>query len=193
MKIVRTNAPASLPVTRDAVKVHLNVDFADDDSLIDGYISAAVAYFDGWSGILGRCLVTQTWQVQVPDFGSCGFVRLPFPDVQTALVTYIDQNGVTQTFAAANYHLTDDAIGSLLFLAEGASFPSVALRPDAVTISIQCGYGDPDHVPPSLKHAMMMLIAHWYASREAVQARASMSVPFGVEALAAPHRRVFAR
>jgi hypothetical protein len=61
---VRTVAPALNPVSLDEAKDHVGAaEFDDDDRKLEGYIDAAVAYLDGYSGILGRALITQTWKV----------------------------------------------------------------------------------------------------------------------------------
>jgi len=59
---VRVTAPADRPVTLAEVKNHCRIDHSDDDTLVQSYIDAAVAHVEGWSGVLGRCLVTQTWR-----------------------------------------------------------------------------------------------------------------------------------
>ncbi|WP_297534627.1 head-tail connector protein [Nitrobacter sp.] len=51
---IRTVAPAEMPVTLAEAKAHLRVDHDDQDDLITAQIKAATAWFDGYSGILGR-------------------------------------------------------------------------------------------------------------------------------------------
>lgn len=59
MRLRLIQGPADMPVTAALIKCQLDIDFADDDALIDAYISAAVSYLDGQGGILGRCIVNQ--------------------------------------------------------------------------------------------------------------------------------------
>ena len=57
---VRTVVPSvddPLLTTAEA-KAHCRVDTSDDDTLIASLVKAATAHLDGWSGILGRCLVS---------------------------------------------------------------------------------------------------------------------------------------
>src|SRR5690606_12599307 len=96
---VRTVAPATMPVSLAEAKAHLRVDHDDQDDLITAQIKAATAYLDGWSGILGRALVTQTWRQDFAGFGD----RLPLPLVPvTAIdsVSYFDGDNVHQTLDA---------------------------------------------------------------------------------------------
>ena len=64
---VLVTPPAETPVSRTEAKAHLRVDGTGDDDLIDGLIDAAVAHLDGYTGILGRCMVTQTWRQWMTD------------------------------------------------------------------------------------------------------------------------------
>lgn len=185
---VRTVAPSETPVSRTEAKAHLRVTGTTEDTLIDGLIAAAVAHVDGWSGILGRCVVTQTWRQDVDDFSDC--VALPFPDVQSVTVTYYDAANAVQTLSGSTYNLVNRTSGTFLELADGASWPVVYSRPDAVKISMVCGYGAAAAVPVAIKQAMLVLIGHWYSNREAVSEAAMSEVPLAVGALLAPYRRI---
>ncbi len=70
-------APVALPVELAAMKAHLRVVHADDDADIAAKQAGAVAMLDGWGGLLGRCIMPQTWSVDVTGAGPH---LLPFPD-----------------------------------------------------------------------------------------------------------------
>ena len=87
--------PASLPVTLAEMKAHLRVVHADDDADIAAKQAGAVAMLDGWGGILCRCIVPQTWAVDVMGAGPH---LLPFPDAtEIAAESDGDALGVTVT------------------------------------------------------------------------------------------------
>jgi uncharacterized phiE125 gp8 family phage protein len=182
---VLVTPPAALPVTLGTVKEHLRVDHDDEDNVITTMIGAATAYLDGWSGILGRCLVTQTWAQSFDEFPGGDTLRLPFPDVASVTITYRDNDNLAQTFSASNYALATDTRSSRIVLADGASWPGTFPRPDAVTVSMVAGYGAPDDVPPILKHAIRSLAAAMYEGREG-QVQGSPAF----DAFIAPFRRV---
>jgi uncharacterized phiE125 gp8 family phage protein len=69
-KPIRTVAPASTPVSLSEAKAHLRVTSSAEDAVIQMYLDAAVSYLDGWAGVLGRCMVTQTWAQTFSDFPS---------------------------------------------------------------------------------------------------------------------------
>jgi len=185
---VRTIAPAVTPVTLAEAKAHLRVDHTDEDDLITALVGSATGQLDGWSGILGRCLITQTWRQDMPSFCS---VRLPFPNVQSVTVAYTDTDGSAQTLAASSYHLVNDAIGGAVVLADGASWPDTDPTPDAVRITLVAGYGLAADVPAPIKAAILLHIGHLYANREAVDVGQSVAaMPMAYDFLIAPYRRV---
>lgn len=186
MKPFQITPPVELPVTRDAFKAHVRVDYDDDDTLLDGYIAAAVAHLDGYTGILGRCICTQTWGV--PFTGWMGRFTLPFPDAQSVVVKYLDTEGAEQTLPASQYELVSLHSGPQVRLKTTSSTP--VLQDDVtlpVTIEMTAGYGGADDVPGDLKQAIMLLAGHWYENRSAV-ADKGMPLPMGFDQIVGPRR-----
>jgi hypothetical protein len=56
---VRTAAPTKHLLTREEAKLHLRVDGNDEETLIDMLIAVVTAQLDGWSGMLGRALLSR--------------------------------------------------------------------------------------------------------------------------------------
>lgn len=189
----RTVAPAEGVITLAEAKAHLRVEHEEDDVLITSYVQAATDRLDGWSGVLGRCLVTQTWQVDMYGFPPDGLIRLPFPGVQSVAVAYVDPDGASQTFSASSYHLINDSMGGRIDLAYGASWPSTAIRPNAVRVTLVAGYGAASAVPQPIKSAIKLMVGDLYANRETVVIGVSSSsilMSTTVDALITPYRRV---
>ncbi|WHZ35752.1 head-tail connector protein [Sagittula sp. MA-2] len=176
--------PAEAPVTLAEVKEHAVVDFSDDDMLLGSLLDAAVAHLDGFRGVLGRAIVTQTWEV---SYGSwCRSMILPVPDVSSVTVTYADADGSVQTVAGGNVSLHANASGTLVHLAKDFSQPTLESGNIApITVSFTCGFGGAADVPANLKLAVKALAAAWYETRGA---EAGKRLPMGVEALIAPYR-----
>lgn len=186
---VRTVAPAEAPVSLDEAKAHCRVDFDDDNALIAALISAAVGHLDGWAGVLGRALVTQTWRQDYACFNPTGF-RLPLgPAASITSIQYYDVAGIQQTLDAENYLLVADSLGPIVLPASSTSWPSTARRPDAVSVTYVAGTPAAD-VPAPIKAAILLLVGHWYANREAVAENTLAALPMAVDALIAPYRRV---
>ena len=184
---VLTGAPETLPLTLDEAKRHLRVEHGDENDLITSLIGAVTAHLDGWSGILGRCLIAQEWKASYPCFKRV--LRLPFPDVTAAAVSYFDAYDEAQAFDASAFRLLEDSAGAYVWLAAGTTYPAVYGRPDAVQVTFTAGYGAAADVPLPIRQAMKLLIGHFYENREAVTAQAMRELPMAVKALIAPYRR----
>jgi len=187
---VRTVAPAADVVSLTEAKAHLKVEHTTDDTLIAGLIAAATQHLDGWSGALGRCLVTQTWRQSFDAFQACGTIRLALPDVQSVVVAYTDTAGDPQTLDAANYHLINDVYGAAVVLASGATWPASAERPDAVSVTFVAGYGLAAAVPAPIKAAILLHVGNLYENRSAVDDDSLAPLPMAYDALIGPYRRV---
>jgi uncharacterized phiE125 gp8 family phage protein len=195
---VRTVAPANklfdLGVAGDAalVEQHIRIPSdVDDAEALQLYLDAAESYLDGWSGVLGRALVTQTWQANYDGFPEADAIALPLAPVNSATVEYIDEAGVTQTFNSSLWHLAERDGTWFVELDEDATWPTTDTRPDAVQITTVCGYGDPDDVPKAIRFAALLLAATWYRDREhSVIGMITAPLSFTVNALISSYRRI---
>jgi uncharacterized phiE125 gp8 family phage protein len=193
---VRIAAPAELPVSAGEAKAHLRVSHSGDDSQIATYLAAAVERIDGHAGILGRCLVTQTWKQPFDGWPVLGVFRLPFPnvDADSVVVSYLDALADEQDLPDSQYEVLEDAEG--VFVSLRAAFTSPSLEDDRaapVWVTFDAGYGDAEDVPAPIKAAILLMVGDLYDNREDTVVGTSLDVrplPRGVDALLAPYRRV---
>lgn len=183
---VRTSAPAEALLSVADAKAHLRIDGSDHDTYLQALVAAAEAHLDGFAGVLGRALVTQTWRRSFDRFPDGNLIRLPLGPLQSvSSVTYYDTAGTSQTFSASSYHAVSDAIGPAIVLDDDATWPNLDARPDAVTVTWVCGYGAASAVPAPIIQAAKLIIGDLFENRElgpVVTAR--------VDALIAPYRAV---
>jgi len=198
-----TPAAAATVVTLPIAKAHCRIDHPDDDALITALIAAAEAHLDGYSGILGRALLEQTWEQKFWNFYECNRnggafpcvykLRLPV-GIASSIVSihYYDSDNVDQTVGSAVYQLMTDELGSYVSLKPLQTWPATYYREDAVTIQWKAGYGATAAlVPAAIRHAMLLLVGHWYENRESVViGETAIELPMAVKALLAPHSRV---
>lgn len=186
---VRTTPPAETPVTLAEVKAHCRVDGDDSNAVLTALLNAAVDHLDGWSGILGRCLVTQTWRQDFDGFAR--LLRLPLgPVASITSVTWRNAAGQIATVSSDNYARKADALGDYVRFKDGFVFPSDLNQVSAVSVTYVAGVAPAD-VPASIKAAIMLLAGNWFENREAVViGTISSELPMAVNALLAPHRRV---
>ena len=190
MNLTRATAPAATPVSLAEVKDHLRVEHNEDDALITLYLGAAVAHLDGDEGILGRALVTQTWDQTIDDFPHGDDLALMLAGVQSVTsITYRDMSGATQTFPAESYMLRHRHGLTWVHLKDDYTWPETDDEPGAVTVRFVAGYGDAAAVPAALKAAMLLHVGHMYENREPVIIGQSVaSLPMAYDALVAPYR-----
>lgn len=186
--------PAEQPIDLGQVKEHCRIDHGADDTILQAYIDTAVAHLDGRAGLLGRCMISQGWKITLSAWPCDRVIRLPFPDVSAAAVTYRDADDVEQTLSAALYEILEDDRSAYLQLLTGFNAPDLSTaRTTPIAVAFTAGYGDADAVPAPLKAAMLLIVGHLYENREAsvvgVGVDAKM-LPLGVETLITPYRRV---
>lgn len=68
--MIRVTPPATPIVALADAKAHLRVDHAHEDALIQAYLDAATSWVDGFDGVLGRCVMPQTWQASVDEIAA---------------------------------------------------------------------------------------------------------------------------
>jgi len=161
----------------------------DDLTMIASYIKAARKLIE--SRIPGgRALVNQTLNLYLSRFPySDAPLLLPNPPLQSVTkIGYYDAAGSTQTLASTSYsvYAPTSAQGYVVPLID-TQWPAAQERPDAVVIQYVAGYGSTgSRVPETLRLAVKMLAAHWYAQREAVLVGTiSKPIELGVDALLA--------
>jgi uncharacterized phiE125 gp8 family phage protein len=190
---VLVTAPAIKPVTLTEVKAWLDIGFTDKDTVITGLIAAATAHLDGWTGILGRALCEQTWRQDFDRFNRC--MRLPLaPVISITNVKYDDASDVEQTVSSSDYVVLNDDLGPYVRFIDTYAFPAIHVQRPAVRITYVAGYATSAGAwtgPEDIKHAMALLIRHWFDNPTAVVVGVTaQALPHAVDALLAPHRRV---
>ncbi|MCK9542479.1 MAG: head-tail connector protein [Novosphingobium sp.] len=163
-------APANDPVTLAEVKAHIRVDHDAEDTAIADMILAATQRLDGRDGLLGCCLITQSWTLTLNTFRT--EIAIPLPPCQSIdALTYVDPDGVTQTLDAGAYQAfgLGSADGAKVRPAFGTSWPAIRSQPEAVAITFTAGFGDdPGDVPEPIRTAIKMRVGHLYEHRESV-------------------------
>lgn len=180
MLLNRTVAPTDEIVSLDDAKDHLRVDADTDAYYIEMLIKAATSAIEEMTG---RAVMPQTWAMSID--GASGQVFLPKSPVQSvSSIKYFDRDGAAQTATVSDFHLFKDEDKAWLEPKTGFSWPATISRADALTIAFVAGYST---VPPALKGAALMMIAHWYEHREAVGESMS-ELPLALQTLVSFHR-----
>lgn len=181
------SGPQSLPVDLDSAKAHLNVNHARDDQLITQCIRRAVSAIDGPDGI-GRCLITQSWLLSLDCFPRCEIVIPLGPVASITSIKHLDASGLEQTVSAGDYWPSLKVEPAFVRPAYGMSWPAHRIMPGSVKVEFVAGKAA-SMVPESLKAAILFLVGHYYANREAVVTDATATeLPLGVQSILSSYR-----
>lgn len=178
----QTAAPSVEPVTTTEAKLHCRVDYDADDTLFAQWITAAREYAENYQR---RALITQTFQMSLACF-PCGEIVIPRPPLQSiSSITYVDQDGTTQTWDSSKYQVDTSGLVGRVKPAYNESYPST--RPDtynAVVITFVAGYGAAaTAVPSATKAAIKMIVSHLNENRELAAPVVLSKIPVGIENL----------
>lgn len=167
MLLTRTVDPAAQLISDALAKAHLRIDHAYDNTTLDHLRAVVESFLDGRDGYLQRALVTQSWLWQLPCWPVSGELWFPLPPLQSVThVKYYDDDNTLQTLDAANYSVITAGAFGYIKLVQGASWPSLYDRDDAVQVTFVAGYGDTaSDVPPAIIHAALLMLGHLYAGR----------------------------
>lgn len=179
-------------------KAHLRVGTIDEDALITAYLAAAQAAVENFTS---KLLTQQSVQQDFAGFPlggrNCfdrGLNRVPAealrlwqgPVSAILSIDYDDVDGVQQTLTDFRFV---DGLMAVLLPAYGSSWPVAQNEAGSVRVTYTAGYAD-GAVPPAFDQAVLFLVAHYYANREAVNAdvrAAAVELPLGIEMLLAPY------
>lgn len=182
------DAPATTPITLAEVKDQLRVDGSDDDALLTRLIDVAVAYTDV-KGALGQAMITQKWGQWANSTPPQTVSLILGPVTGVTAVKYYDTDGVLQTDTLSNYQVTGTEFATTIGPKSGFNWPVTQDRSDAIRIEYEIGYGETTaDVPQTIRHALMLLVGHWYDNRENTQMDELSNIPFGFEHLLNMHR-----
>jgi uncharacterized phiE125 gp8 family phage protein len=191
--VTYTIAPASgaEPLLLADAKLHLREDGTDQDALIGSLITAAREAVEGATGrrLMPATVVEQfdafPWRWPAMRRSDRHQLRLGVVPVRSVTsVAYVDADGATQTLDPANYRADLTGEPARIEPAYGLPWPVARCVVNAVTVTYAAGYADAASVPVALKQAMLLLVGHWYANREAaVVGTIAHDVPLAAQSL----------
>lgn len=169
MNPVLVTPPVAPVVALPLLKQQLRLDGTEEDLLLAQQEQAAVAWLDGWTGVLGRAINTQTW---AEEFSGWGRHRLALPDVASAVVTFRDSAGDMQAGTAP-----------VLFRSGSEAIAEVdGPATDLVRIEYACGMNAGQLA--MAKSIILLAVGNWYRNRESVVIGAAASeLPFALRSL----------
>lgn len=162
-------------VTLADAKEFLRVDSSDEDTTITALLDAAVAWVEDYcnrSFTAGNSAVfhVERWRNAALAYG---------PVTAITHVKYDDTSGAEQTLDTSKYYIGAATDGSMMiYFHDTPDLETYNAHPVRVTAAV--GVEESANV----KHAVKMLVAHWYENRRAVVTGTTpVQVPMAVESL----------
>jgi len=179
MPLQLVTPPAEEPVSLQEAKLHLRVDFEEDDALILALISAARQAAET---ITGRQLITARWKLVLDRFagleGMAGPAESNFsipshavllfkcPVQSISSIQYLDMNGAMQFMPPTDYVLDSACEPARVTPVFGQIWPVSLPQIGAVNITFDAGYGAREDVPEGIKSWIKIRVGSLYAYRE---------------------------
>lgn len=199
--------PAIEPVTVAEIKDHAKIDGTDEDVYLAALITAAR---ESLSLKTGRAMITETWTATLDAWPRTGgsewwdgvreepitalevdyleLSKVPFG--QITAVELLDESDTATVWASSNYYVTKQYGRGRLVRKRGVSWPTILRDVAGIRITLTAGYGaDANSVPLPLRHAIKLLVTHWYENRTPASACASSELmPSGLGEIIGQYR-----
>ncbi len=184
--LTRATPPAAEPVSVSEAKAHLRVDISDDDSYISTLITAAREWCEQY---LDRTLINTQWTMRLDSFPY--EIELPRPPIATSgtttavSLTYTLGDDSTATLSTTAYRVDRNSTPGVVRQLRAGTWPANLDDYNAVAVTWWAGYGaSGTSVPAAIRHAILMIVGHWYESRSSVLTGSiSKEIEFGVKSL----------
>ena len=162
--------PQSEPIAYGEVKHQLSISHDEDMAWIENVLIPVARQTAETS--THRQILSASWKLYLPRFPSQNqSIQLPLGRFQAlGEVSYTDNDYQPQTINLADLHVHG-----------GPDYSRVHVKTEwpqgfDVVVDWTCGYGESrDTVPHDLRHAMLLLVSHWYEQREDVTVGAIVS------------------
>lgn len=188
MNPIVVDGPTVEPVSLADMKAHLRVDGTDEDDLVAALVAAARLCVEATTRL---ALIEQTWRLTLRQWPPLRVVALPLePILAVSAVRIVEADGALLPLDPALVRLDRGGDPARLIVDMAAAAPETPAG--RIEIDVLCGFGaTAASVPASLRLAIRLLVARWFAHRgdDPAGPGAGLALPADVRALIAPHQR----
>ncbi len=183
----RTVAPTSEPLTIDEAARQLQIAVGDDNAHITTLIQVARDVVENGTG---RALMASTWVGVCAEWPECGDIYLTVAPISAvaSVKYYADGDTVLTTVDSADYVVSTLVQPAQITFDDDFEYPALANRPDAVQVTFTAGATNPRNVPPSCRHAVAILVRHYYDNPSAVSVASVNELPQHLQSLLQQNR-----
>lgn len=189
---VRTIDATQEPITLSYAKQHSRalMDISDEDGLFVTWSRTARQVVEQ---ITNRASVTQSWKFVASEWADEFTLPMAAPLQSITSVKYYAADGTLTTLSSSYYTTDTVSEPGRLVRAPNKAWP--ALQGDRLSYQVEityvAGWTSVASIPDPLKAAMLMLVAHYYENRGAVQlgvGLGAVTLPFAVDASVGPYK-----
>jgi len=171
--------PAEEPVSLHEAKLHLRVEFDDDDVLITSLIAAARQAAET---LTGRQLITARWRHVIDCFPGPSLTGVPagqtfslpghaillfkVPVQSVVSIDYLDMGSARQVMPSETYAVDTACEPARITPVFGQIWPICLPQIGAVSVTFDAGYGTAAQVPEGIKSWIKLRVGSLYAHRE---------------------------
>jgi len=206
MPIQLVTPPTEEPVSLLEAKLHLRVDFDEDDMLIASLITAARQAAET---LTGRQFTTARWKQVLDCFPGPSLMGVPAgqtftlpghaillakaPVQSVVSINYLDMGSALQVMPAATYTVDTACEPARITPVFGQIWPICLPQIGAVSVTFDAGYGSAAHVPEGIKSWIKLRVGSLYAHREevAVLSRGRIEALSFIDGLLDPYKVAF--
>jgi uncharacterized phiE125 gp8 family phage protein len=189
MALVLTSGPAVEPVSVADAKTHLRIDGTAEDILIASLLLTSRLHIET---ALGLALINQSWMLVLDRWPQCGTVEIPIAPLQAVTAVRVrNAAGVATTVPPTSYLVDIASKPPRLIWNNNWAPSSPGQVANGIEIDVTAGFGAmAASVPAPLKHAILLLSAHWYEHRDPVEIGSTTArIPEAVADLIQPFRK----
>ena len=180
MGLTQTTAPATEPVTVQEAKDFCRITHDDENSFILAMIRDGREFVENHTQ---RQLMSASWTWTLDAFPSLDANGIPtnrlvydadlglivpiVPATSVTSISYIDEDGASQTLATTVYAIDTSREPARIYLKYDQEWPETRTIANAVTIIFVAGYANALSVPETLKTRIKEYVHHAYSMRGA--------------------------
>ncbi len=188
MALVLTSGPAEEPLSLADVKAHLRIDGTAEDVLLASLLLTSRLHIEA---ALDIALITQSWMMVLDRWPPGAELDIPMSPLQAITAVRVTSSAGTINIPSTSY-VIDIASRPPRLVWNAGWRPDPGVKAGGIEIEFTAGFGATGaSVPAPLKHAILLLTAHWYEHRDPVEiGSAAARIPDAVSDLIHPFRKI---
>ena len=189
MALILTSGPAIEPVTVTDAKAHLRVDGTAEDVLISSLILTSRLHLEA---SLNLALITQSWTLVLDRWTRGTEIEIPMSPLLAINAVRVKKADGSFTVVPATSYVVDIASRPARLVWNATVKPDPGVPANGIEIDFTDGFGTTAAlVPAPLRHALLLLTAHWYEHRDPIEIGSQNArVPAAISDLIQPFRKI---